>query len=388
MNNIESSSAFWLLNRLSDDALLASLGSLMKASRGVTARMIAHLGEVEERRLHLRAACSSMFVYCTERLHLSEDEACRRIKAARIARRFPLAYELLASGAMGLSVLCLLKEHVTEENHEELFAGVSGKRVRQAEEWLAARFPRPDAPSIIRKLPERPTPAPVDKAEPLAIAIAPTVPAPARAPAAPRLPAPASACGSAPALAPVPTAGSTSTPASPAAPSRSRIEPLSEARYKVQFTASRELKDKLDLARDLMSHAQPGADLAVIVERALDLLVAHLKKKRFGETERHQRPRGSRADRVTSSTRRAVVERDGLSCSYVDERGRRCGERAFLQIEHVIARARGGGSHAGNLRLFCAGHNRLMAELELGREHVTRAIADRARGRPERAPPG
>ena len=51
-----------------------------------------------------------------------------------------------------------------------------------------------------------------------------------------------------------------------------RLEPLSADRYKVQFTADQELKDKLDRARDLLRHANPSGDLGVIVNRALDLL--------------------------------------------------------------------------------------------------------------------
>jgi hypothetical protein len=116
----DPSSGFWQLTHVSDDQLVAGLGSLIQACRRVTARVIAHLAEVEERRLHLRAACSSMFVYCTERLGMSEDEACRRIDAARIARRYPLAYRLLDAGELTLTVLCLLKDMLTLENHAEL----------------------------------------------------------------------------------------------------------------------------------------------------------------------------------------------------------------------------------------------------------------------------
>ena len=73
---------FWKLEALSDRQLLERLGSVLGSSRRLMAELIAHLGEVEERRLHLAAACSSMFTYCLK-LGMTEDEAYRRIEVAR-----------------------------------------------------------------------------------------------------------------------------------------------------------------------------------------------------------------------------------------------------------------------------------------------------------------
>src|SRR5687768_10670239 len=84
-----------------------------------------------------------------------EDEACRRIDVARLARRFPALFELLASGRISLSVAALLKHHLTEPDHVALLKAVSGKTVKQARDVMVAWFPRPDVPATIRKLPER-----------------------------------------------------------------------------------------------------------------------------------------------------------------------------------------------------------------------------------------
>ena len=83
---------FWRLEHLSDARLLESLGGALRTQRRSLAELVAHLGEVEERRLQLEAACSSLFAYCVGRLAMSEDEACRRIDLARLARRFPALF--------------------------------------------------------------------------------------------------------------------------------------------------------------------------------------------------------------------------------------------------------------------------------------------------------
>jgi len=44
-------------------------------SRCNDADLVAHVGEIDARRLYARFAVSSMFAYCTELLHLSEHES-------------------------------------------------------------------------------------------------------------------------------------------------------------------------------------------------------------------------------------------------------------------------------------------------------------------------
>jgi len=92
-----------------------------------------------------------MFTYCVARLGMSEDEACRRIELARLARKFPALFTELETGQITLSVALVLKPVLSPSNHLELLAAARGKCVRQARELVAERFPRPDAPSSIRK---------------------------------------------------------------------------------------------------------------------------------------------------------------------------------------------------------------------------------------------
>jgi 5-methylcytosine-specific restriction endonuclease McrA len=141
----------------------------------------------------------------------------------------------------------------------------------------------------------------------------------------------------------------------------------------VQFTASEELKAKLELAADLMAHRNPSRDFAPVVERALDLLIEELQKQRFGKTKRPRRGKSAQPDRVTRETQRAVLERDGLQCSYVDEHGRRCTGRAFLERDHRKPRGKGGGPEPENVRHLCRQHNQWLAEMEYGRQHMDRA---------------
>jgi hypothetical protein len=132
-----------------------------------------------------------------------------------------------------------------------------------------------------------------------------------------------------------------------------------------------------------MRHANADGDLAVVVERAMDLLIAKLEKQRLGKASRPReaQPDGAAAG-VSRATRRAVFERDGERCTFSDAEGHRCPATTWLELDHVDPRARGGTDDFENLRVRCRAHNLLYAEQTFGRVHVERSI--RERGHPRR----
>ena len=144
------------ISEISDDELLLRLSKLLQNSRRVESELVAHIGEVDQRQLWARYA-SSMFSYCTEALNLAEHEAYLRIKVARASREHPVLLEMLADGRLHLSGIVVLRPHLTKANRQTLLSRAANKTKRQIEELIAELFPKPDVPTTIRKLPERPT---------------------------------------------------------------------------------------------------------------------------------------------------------------------------------------------------------------------------------------
>src|SRR4051812_13472674 len=134
---------FWTLSEVSDGELQNGLKELLRAGARTEARIVAHLAEVEARRLHLRGA-PSLFHYCRVELGLSESEAWYRICAARAGRRFPLVFELLEKRELHLTAIALLAKHLTAENHRELLFAARGQTKQQILESLARRWPKAD----------------------------------------------------------------------------------------------------------------------------------------------------------------------------------------------------------------------------------------------------
>ena len=115
----------------------------------------------------------------------------------------------------------------------------------------------------------------------------------------------------------------------------------------------------------------PDGDLAAIIDLAVTEKLQRLEARRFARTEA---PRKTLRETDTSPTsrhvpaavRRAVHDRDGGRCVYVDPQGRRCPAREYLELHHRRPYGHGGDHSPENLCLMCRAHNSYLAELDYG----------------------
>src|SRR5262245_50378387 len=105
---------------LDNRTLLSRLKRCVVEERQVTARLLEHFAEVEERGLYRGLGFSSMFDYAMRALHMSESEAWLRVTVGRLIRKFPLALELLRRGEVHLTALRLLAPKLSADNLELL----------------------------------------------------------------------------------------------------------------------------------------------------------------------------------------------------------------------------------------------------------------------------
>lgn len=287
---------------LSDAELIAGLTRVAGRERESTAQLVAHLAELDARRLYLGAGFSSLFAYCCEVLGLSEHETYNRIEAARVARRFPIVLEALAEGQLNLTTVRLLAPHLDYENHRELLAAAAHRSKRDVEELVAARFPRPDVPTSVRKLPER-----------RAVGPSPGQAVPGSAPlfAGSVVAVSTTSMASSDGAASTDRTSSATGPRSSSPARRAEVAPLAPGRYEIRFTARAETSEKLRRAQDLLRHAVPSGDVAEIVDRALSALLEGLARRKCAAVRSAQpageNPRPSSRSRhvpaATSSTR-------------------------------------------------------------------------------------
>jgi hypothetical protein len=452
------------LAHLSDDAVLAGTRRLVGRSNLLLAELLAHLAEVEARGIHRIRACSSLYAYCIYELRFSEDEAFRRVAAARLVRRFPMLLDALAAGELHLTGLLMLGPHLTNTNLTEVLARAKHRTKRELARLVRVLDPLPAVPACIEPLGPalaRATPAEptwegfvhsfspvrelspgerprdwlatdtgtrwieasdtslVDTAEETTADIA----APARVASAEE---------------PMTTAD-VAAPAPVSSPAAVRVAPeslvpslasesLAPERYKVQFTSTAEYVRLVEEAQALLSHAAPRAALDEIHLRAMRAFVTLLRKQKYatlrapglepqpdaprqpqsqaahepeaspspsmsssasqrssgkaaasepetrsaqaGLSTSNPRQRHQRGRYIPAAVRRAVFNRDGQQCTYVDPAGRRCQETHHLDFHHREPFAWGGEHTAANVTLHCAVHNALAAENDFGHEFM------------------
>jgi hypothetical protein len=300
----ENSSAiarFRSMSQLSDHQLKADFFQLSQKGHRLDAELLLYLGELDQRRLYREEACSSAFGFCVTRMGYSEDVAYKRVGAARLMRQFPRIYDLLAEGKLHLTALMLLKPHLTVDNHQDWLLAACNKSKREVELLVASRCPVPAAQTTVRRLPS-PKPAPIPPSAP--VASAPTMSSPTGSEEG-ALSQTIGAVEATPlsavsATAAVASAGSAAPPRSAGSAGKvsqaGQVAPLSSSTYRVTFTASAELKQKLDRARELLSHRIPPSDLPALIERALDQLLEREQTRRYGATQKRKPAESPRRD--------------------------------------------------------------------------------------------
>ena len=135
---------FGIAARLTDDELLGRVRLLATREREATVELVAHLAELDTRKLHLAQGYGSLFSYCTEVLRLAEHAAYNRIEAARASRKFPGILDRLAHGSLNLSTVRLLARtsrwRTTRASSTRPRGRASARSKRWSRAWLLARM--------------------------------------------------------------------------------------------------------------------------------------------------------------------------------------------------------------------------------------------------------
>ena len=315
-----------LLAQLSDAELLTQTRSLVGRSNRLLAELLAHLGEVEARGIHRTRACSSLYTYLIYELRFSEDEAFRRVAAARLVRRFPALLDAIAAGELHLTGLLMLGPHLTEENLVQVMARAKHRTKREIARLVRVLDPLPSVPARIEPL--GPTLArlvpPAPTWEQFACSLNPV-----RNLEAGERPREWGLEDEAPESCPE-DSGVEATESKSAvrgeaethAPARVDGEGLGDAsarqRYKVEFTATEEYVRLVQEAKALLAHQAPRVTLEELQLRAMRAFVEALRKRKYGSKEpvgvavtgQHLVAQGGaeRSPRLLARTRRRLAD--------------------------------------------------------------------------------
>jgi hypothetical protein len=335
---------------------------------------------------------------------------------ARAALNFPALFECLADGRLSVTTASALAPHLRPDNAAALIEA-SAYRSRQEILQIVSSGSR------------------TEQAEP-ALALDADVQASSESVA----PVHAGANREAPKSLADATCNHTATD-STLPPRRGRIVTTGDGDHEVRLRLTQEELESFHQVRDLLAHAIPSGDPALVYARAMQLLRSQLMKRRFGA--RSVAPaKGEPATESASSTpaaapkdaastcpdstgkeqdpavtasagakeaatpalslpsrstqrhqersipidmRSFVWKRDGGRCAFVSRDGHRCDSGWRLEFDHIIPIGMGGRTEPDNLRLLCRAHNQYEARGRFGADHVNakreQAKLDRARAK-------
>jgi hypothetical protein len=379
--------------------LASRLLDLLRREQAAMADFLVALAAFDERRLWAELGYASLFHFLHRELGMSKGAAHYRKTAAELIQRVPEVVEPLRDGRICITSIIELAKVVTPENRQEVLPRFFNCSRQEAKAVSAELCPSEAAPhrtvvtAMTLAMPKQPevVRASVGRVQPVELL-------PAASP---------STCLQEPAVAAsghlhAPAAGQHAVP-------RTVAEPLTADLRRLHVTVSKRFMEKLEAARDALSHSHPGADAEAILEAGLDLLIERAarrkgctrpkactrpeaeklpsavmgKKKARWEGERPGDERNPRY--IPAQVKREVWLRDGGRCQFRLENGEPCGSTHRLQFDHVRPVALGGESTAGNIRLACAPHNLLAARRVFGDALVDKYAPARTAGAPSQA---
>ena len=209
-------------DHLADSSLLQGTRSLRARDRLTTALLVARIGEIDSRRLAERLGYPSTMAWCIAELRFSEDEAGRRIRAARFGRNFPELFEALADGRLHLTAVNLIGPHLSKATVDGWIAAATHRTRAEIQALIAIRRPRPDGSDGMVELAEYVLEQVHD-----------------------------------------------------------RVLPTAPQRHLFQCAIGDTLRAMLEEARDLMSHQNPAGKYEAVLIEALELLLPALRKQKF-----------------------------------------------------------------------------------------------------------
>jgi hypothetical protein len=198
------------LKTVNDKALVEKVENLARQERELLTTVLHHLREIDRRRLFSSLGYKSLFDFTVRRLGYPEDQAYRRIAAMKLIKEIPEIEAKINAGEISLTHIGLAQSLFRQE-----------KKIHQKEMSYDQKL------SVLDQISNKP----VREAERITLSLS----------SAPELAKP------------------------------DRVNPISESRVEMKFTASIEINEKVAQLKGFLAHKHPNLSLGELFEKLCDL---------------------------------------------------------------------------------------------------------------------
>jgi hypothetical protein len=293
------------LQAMNDSVLIAATESLIRQERELLTSVLHHLHEIDRRRLFCSLGYKSLFDFAVRHLGYPEDQAYRRISAMKLLRELPELEEKVNQGEISLT-------HI----------GLAQSLFKQERKFHQKEMSHQDKLSVFTQIASKP----VREAERITHAL--------------------SSC--------------------PETAKPDRVTTISQNHVELKFTASTNLREKIERLRGWLAHQHPNLSLGELFERLCDLGLEEWDPAKSA-APRKRRVTISPPQKSQAQIRRDTFQRAKGQCES-------CGSHFALEIDHVRPQALGGSSPPQNLRVLCRSCNQRAAILVFGQPTMDRYL--------------
>jgi hypothetical protein len=137
-----------------------------------------------------------------------------------------------------------------------------------------------------------------------------------------------------------------------------RVKPISSDLDEIKFVATCGLKEKIEKLKGLLAHKNPNLSLGELIDQLCDLGLREwdpaqkqVRERKSPATSRKQCATDGPTARAETPISQAAIQREVWRRA--QSRCQKCSSVFALEIDHIIPRAKGGGSGIENQRLLC-----------------------------------
>jgi len=290
----------WLMHGLSRKQIDETAIRLVTDLKHQETELIETLQKVEKLRLFEDFGLTSLFSYCTERLHLSADRACTYIQVARVSSHIPAVKIAIKNDTLSVSSAKKLAKVITPENQDSWLELAKHSSVRELEQAIAKEKPE----TLIK-----------EQVKPIAEALFEL------------------RCALSPQAEELLT----------------RALDLLSTKHGRSLTRGEAIEKVLE---SFIERHDPVKQAERALVRPPSKSPVTLPINRRGNRTSVPKPMVHQVTRLTDS-----------QCTFKDSSGKRCGSRRFLHLHHHREVARGGQHVVSNLTLLCSTHHRITHRL-------------------------
>jgi 5-methylcytosine-specific restriction endonuclease McrA len=361
--------------RMNNAQLVLNIKNAARDENLLLSDCLAYLCEIRRRRLYSSQGYSSLYDFCVDNLPLSDGAIYRRIQVSEHVQRVPLLLEMIALGKISLTVASKIVPFFNSEDPNELIKQFLGLTTREADHLLGAKFDRGESRDQIRRTADK-----VSELRQNNLLDAIKGKGSSRVDEGGEIGAATNHDSSEDQKANYDTTTNPTTypmtNPSTNPTTNSPKEIVREKRFTIKFTASEEVKNKIQRAKELLSHKCPKGKLEDIFENILDEYLSKNAPENQ-QSRKPSKPHNPDSDYIPKNIKREVFKRANYCCQATSSSGKRCGTRFQLEIDHIFSRAHGGKTELTNLQVLCKSHNFHKAKSQMGESFVNRKIEER-----------